>query len=48
MVQKLTDAPTHIQTNRQAESNMPFQLFQSLGHKYPIKESDLLFLLKFE
>ena len=29
MVQKLTDA----QTDRQAESNMPFQLFQSWGHK---------------
>ena len=24
---------THTQTDRQAESNMPFQLFQSWGHK---------------
>ena len=24
---------THRQTDRQAESNMPFQLFQSWGHK---------------
>ena len=23
---------THMQTDRQAESNMPFQLFQSWGH----------------
>ena len=33
MVQKLTDAPTPTHTNRPAESNMPFQLFQSWGHK---------------
>ena len=24
---------THTQTDRQAKSNMPFQLFQSWGHK---------------
>ena len=28
-----TDRQTHTQTDRQAQSNMPFQLFQSWGHK---------------
>ena len=33
-VNRRTHPLTHTQTNRQAESNMPFQLFQSWGHKY--------------
>ena len=28
-----THTHTHTHTDRQAESNMPFQLFQSWGHK---------------
>ena len=40
---KLTDVHTHTQTDRQtdrqAKSNMPFQLFQSWGHNNIIKSN---------
>ena len=32
-VNRRTHTHTHTHTDRQAESNMPFQLFQSWGHK---------------
>ena len=32
-VNRRTHPPTHTHTHRQAKSNMPFQLFQSWGHK---------------
>ena len=35
-IQKLTDV--HAHTDRQVESNMPFQLFQSWGHKNQFKQ----------
>ena len=33
---------THTQTDRQAKSNMPFQLFQSWGHKYDVMHQSFI------